>query len=241
VADQERYERATRVLDEIYPAWRENGTDASKMPGPLGDFARTCVEHCYTDAWGRAEGSALDHKTRSLITMTAPATLGIDALGLIMKENGLSNDDIEHVETTLGPIAHMALGSHANPADLQEARFSLEYLLGEALLNGGIDVHTFERHEKLDDPEHKDAAAKVSHKMDKEQPFSIRAPRSWSRRRAARRSPSASTAGSGAPSTRSTWSRSEASVAHASRSCSTRRAATGWRRSASTSSPTCSS
>lgn len=76
MGDRERYERGTRVLDQIYPDWRERGTDASAMPGALGEFARTCVEHCYTDAWSRAEGSAFDHKTRSLITMSALATLG---------------------------------------------------------------------------------------------------------------------------------------------------------------------
>jgi alkylhydroperoxidase/carboxymuconolactone decarboxylase family protein YurZ len=38
------------------------------------DFARLCVEHCYADAWGR-EGR-LDLPTRSLITLTALASLG---------------------------------------------------------------------------------------------------------------------------------------------------------------------
>ena len=39
------------------------------------DFAQLCVEHCYADAWAR-EGH-LDTKTRSLITLTALATLGV--------------------------------------------------------------------------------------------------------------------------------------------------------------------
>jgi 2-methylcitrate dehydratase PrpD len=99
------------------------------------------------------------------------AHTSIDALGLIMKEHSLSADDIEHVETAVGPLAHMAVGSHPHPADLQEARFSLEYLLAEVLLNGKIDVSTFSASEKLQDARHKEAAAKVSSRANKERPF----------------------------------------------------------------------
>ncbi len=99
------------------------------------------------------------------------AHTSIDALGLIMKEHALTGDDVAHVETVTGPLAHMAVGSHPQPADLQEARFSLEYLLGEVLVNGRIDVTTFAAPEKLSDPRHKAAAAKVSSRANGEMPF----------------------------------------------------------------------
>ena len=76
MAETDRYQRATEVLDQIYPIWRERGTEATKLPGALGAFSRACVEHCYTDAWSRKDNPTFDYKTRSLITMAALVTLG---------------------------------------------------------------------------------------------------------------------------------------------------------------------
>ena len=76
MTEKDRYQRASEVLDEIYPIWRQKSPDVTSLPGALGDFARTCVEHCYTDAWGRKDNPTFDFKTRSLITMTALVTLG---------------------------------------------------------------------------------------------------------------------------------------------------------------------
>jgi len=75
MTDTDRTQRAEALLDKIFtPAWRQHEGGVA-FPSAAGlDFARICVEHCYADAWAR-EG-ALDLKTRSLITLTALATLG---------------------------------------------------------------------------------------------------------------------------------------------------------------------
>jgi 2-methylcitrate dehydratase PrpD len=85
----------------------------------------------------------------------------VDGLGLLMKEHKLRNEDVQQVETQVSAVAQMAVGTHPNPVDLQEARFSLEYLLGEVLLRGKVDVHSFVGPEKLSDPRHQEAASKV--------------------------------------------------------------------------------
>ena len=98
----------------------------------------------------------------------------IDALALLMKDNGVTYDDVQYVETKVSELAHMAVGTHPEVADLQEARFSLEYLLAEVLLNGSVDVHSFEGEEKLSDPRHKDAQKKVRVSLLPDVPFAAR-------------------------------------------------------------------
>jgi alkylhydroperoxidase/carboxymuconolactone decarboxylase family protein YurZ len=70
-----RLERAEAMLDKIFtPSWREHGGGVP-VDSPAGrDFARLAVEHCYADAWSR--GGRFDEKLRSLITLTALATMG---------------------------------------------------------------------------------------------------------------------------------------------------------------------
>jgi len=97
-------------------------------------------------------------KKYSACTYTHPA---IDALGLIMKEQGLTYDDIDYVEDHMSEGGMDFIGSHPDPVDLQEARFSIEYLMAEAMLHGTISVHTFEDTNKLTDPKHEEAKAKV--------------------------------------------------------------------------------
>ncbi len=69
----ERYERATKVLDDIFtPAWRNIQQGAQSPAGQY--FGQLCVEHCYADAWSRP---TLDYKTRSIITLSALAAMGL--------------------------------------------------------------------------------------------------------------------------------------------------------------------
>jgi len=89
------------------------------------------------------------------------AHTSIDALGLIMKENKLRHQDIEYVETALSELGHLAVGTHPEPVDLQGARFSVEYLLAEVMLNGAISVGTFTDSAVLTDPARVAAKAKV--------------------------------------------------------------------------------
>ncbi len=127
MTEKDRYQRATEVLDEIYPNWREQSTDASAMPGALGAFARTCVEHCYADAWARKDNPTFDYKTRSLITMAVLATLGSEhelkmhvdiALNL-----GHSFDDVGELFLHLAPyigVPRAVAGLRAAGAALME-------------------------------------------------------------------------------------------------------------------------
>jgi 2-methylcitrate dehydratase PrpD len=89
----------------------------------------------------------------------------IDALALMMKEHQLTNDMVERVETQVSAIGKLAVGNIAAPRDLLEARFSLEYLLGEVLVRGAVDIHSFTGIEKLEDPVHKAARHKIGVKV----------------------------------------------------------------------------
>jgi 2-methylcitrate dehydratase PrpD len=89
------------------------------------------------------------------------AHTSIDALGLIMKENKLRYQDIEYVETALSELGHLAVGTHPEPGDLQQARFSVEYLLAEVMLRGAITISTFTDSAALTDPARVAAKAKV--------------------------------------------------------------------------------
>jgi alkylhydroperoxidase/carboxymuconolactone decarboxylase family protein YurZ len=74
MGEADRTARAEALLDRIFtPAWRDHQGGVA-WPSQAGqDFARLCVEHCYADVWPRGE---LDLKTRSLVTLTALASLG---------------------------------------------------------------------------------------------------------------------------------------------------------------------
>ena len=107
-------------------------------------------------------------KKYSACTYTHPA---LDAVGLIVKEQGLSYDDIDYVEDHMGAGGMDFIGSHPDPVDLQEARFSIEYLMAELMLHGSISVHTFEDTNKLTDPKHIEAKGKVRKFLHPEIPY----------------------------------------------------------------------
>ena len=102
-AEGERYERATKVLDDIFtPAWRNIQSGSQSAAGQ--DFGRMCVEHCYADAWSRP---TLDYKTRSVITLSALAAMGLgEELKMhvrIALNVGHSPDDIAEIFIHLVP------------------------------------------------------------------------------------------------------------------------------------------
>ncbi len=106
MAEAQRRERAEAMLDRIFtPAWREHGGGVALDSDSGRDFAALCVEHCYADAWSR-EGR-LDLKTRSLVTLTALATLGAtEELKLHVRgalELGHEPDDIAELFIQLLP------------------------------------------------------------------------------------------------------------------------------------------
>ncbi|MFC1943999.1 MmgE/PrpD family protein [Chloroflexota bacterium] len=83
----------------------------------------------------------------------------IDALMALIKENDIKYQDVELVQTEVSKFARMAV-NRPSPVSLVDARFSLQYLLGEVLLRGKVDIDTFVE-EKLTDPEHNEAQSKV--------------------------------------------------------------------------------
>ncbi len=86
----------------------------------------------------------------------------IDALSILMRENNLKYEDIEHVETRVSAGAKQYVGSNPAPTTIYQSRFSLHYLLGEVMLRGAVDIDSFFAEERLYDAPHKEAAAKIS-------------------------------------------------------------------------------
>jgi 4-carboxymuconolactone decarboxylase len=97
-AVESRYESAGKVLDKLFtPAWREQST-APASPA-VAAFGKIGVEHCYADAWGR---DTLDFRTRSVICLTALATMGgcHEELKMHVRAgitNGLAPDDVVEI------------------------------------------------------------------------------------------------------------------------------------------------
>jgi 2-methylcitrate dehydratase PrpD len=84
----------------------------------------------------------------------------VDALTLLVKENSILYDDVEQVETAVSKSARNSVDRYL-PVTLLAARFSLQYLLGEVLLRGNVDVATFAGEEKLTEERHKEAQGKI--------------------------------------------------------------------------------
>jgi len=139
------------------PVWSKGNVDLDIIDGDLGIAPYLINQACI--------------KKYSACTFSHTS---IDALALLMKENGVAYDEVEYVETLVSKLAHGAVGTHPQVADLQEARFSLEYLLAEVLLKGRVDVHSFEGEEKLSDPAHKEAEKKVRVGLLPDAPFESR-------------------------------------------------------------------
>jgi 2-methylcitrate dehydratase PrpD len=99
------------------------------------------------------------------------AHTSVDAMGLIMRENNLTYDDIESVEARQSGLGLLATGCTPAPTDLQRARFSTHYLLAEVMLKGKISVATFEDLGALTDPKYLEAIAKVTTSENKELDF----------------------------------------------------------------------
>lgn len=95
----------------------------------------------------------------------------IDALGLIMREHKLSYDDVDTVDATVSRVAKIGIGSKPDPRDLQEARFSIQYLLAEVMLDGGLSAASFTETATLSDPLRRAAQQKVSVHVNSDIPF----------------------------------------------------------------------
>jgi 2-methylcitrate dehydratase PrpD len=86
--------------------------------------------------------------------------MSLDALMLLMKEHGVKYDDVETVETEVDCYVGQ-LVNRPFPNSLGEARFSLQYTLGEFLLRGTIGLDSFTDESKLSDPILREAQSKV--------------------------------------------------------------------------------
>lgn len=86
--------------------------------------------------------------------------MSLDALMLLMKEHNVSYDDIETVETEVDHYCGHGL-DRPMPNNLGEARFSLQYTLGEYLLKGSIGLESFNDESRLSDPELREAQSKI--------------------------------------------------------------------------------
>ncbi|WP_337271310.1 MmgE/PrpD family protein [Oryzifoliimicrobium ureilyticus] len=85
-------------------------------------------------------------ETRGLVTKLHPCCASthraIDAALDLQREYGFSIDDIEHIDTKVGRSASDNL-AYPDPSDEMQARFSMQYCLAVALLNGGLSLRDF--------------------------------------------------------------------------------------------------
>lgn len=86
--------------------------------------------------------------------------MSLDALMLLMKEHGIKYDEVETVETEVDCYVGKGL-DRPFPNNLGDARFSLQYTLGEYVLRGTIGLDSFTDASKLSDPALKEAQSKV--------------------------------------------------------------------------------
>jgi len=144
---------------------------ASGLYSPVAQFGKTDLDIIDKDL-GKAPYLIHQACIKKYSACTFSHT-SIDALGLIMKENNLKYGDIEQVETAVSPLGNQAVGTHPNPHDLQEARFSLEFLLSEVILKGGISTDTFSDTSVLTDPERLAARARIKTRIHPEFPYQV--------------------------------------------------------------------
>jgi 2-methylcitrate dehydratase PrpD len=83
----------------------------------------------------------------------------IDAMMMLLAQNGLRNDDVESVEVEIDLPDSEFVG--ATPENLDAARFSVAYALSEVLLRGTVDAASFSSQERLTAPETVATMAKI--------------------------------------------------------------------------------
>jgi 2-methylcitrate dehydratase len=101
------------------------------------------IDHSIIDSGLGEPPYAIEHACIKKYSACTYSHTSIDALGIIIKENKLKYEDIKLVETTVSQVGVIAVGSKPKPKDLQEARFSLEYLLAEVMLKGSLSAKSF--------------------------------------------------------------------------------------------------
>ncbi|MEE8374171.1 MAG: MmgE/PrpD family protein [Dehalococcoidia bacterium] len=85
----------------------------------------------------------------------------VDALEMLVKNHGITNEDVERVEAEVNPLC-VQYCDRRYPDTLAAARFSYSYLLAEVLLRGRIpDYETFFTKEKLTDPKFREIQGKI--------------------------------------------------------------------------------
>ncbi|WP_159949605.1 MmgE/PrpD family protein [Rhizobium sp. 18065] len=87
-------------------------------------------------------------ETRGLVTKLHPCCASthrvIDAARDLQKEHGFVLDDVRRIDTKVGRSAVDNL-AYPDPADEMQARFSMQYCLAAALLQGGLSLADFTR------------------------------------------------------------------------------------------------
>ena len=76
----------------------------------------------------------------------------IDALMIIVRDQGLDVGDIHLVEVESDPDSLAFVDRMTDALTLGESRFSLQYALAEVLLKGRVDLDSFARVERLNEP-----------------------------------------------------------------------------------------
>lgn len=82
----------------------------------------------------------------------------IDAVASLMRENGLSYEQIEAVQLHIGPLDTVCDRPH--PTNTEDSKFSFQHTLAAMMLEGDIGLETFGEG-KIKDPRYGEARAKV--------------------------------------------------------------------------------
>lgn len=103
-------------------------------------------------------------ETRGLVTKLHPCCASthraIDASLDLKNQHGFSLDQIQHIETKVGMSAVDNL-AYPEPADEMQARFSMQYCLATALLQGGLSLSDF-TYDAISRPEIRRNMSKIS-------------------------------------------------------------------------------
>ena len=86
--------------------------------------------------------------------------MSLDALMLLMNEHQIQYDDVETVEAEVDYYCSQGL-NRPMPDNMGDARFSLQYTLGEFLLTGQIGLESFNNAAKLSDSKLREAQSKI--------------------------------------------------------------------------------
>jgi 2-methylcitrate dehydratase PrpD len=91
----------------------------------------------------------------------------IDALDILLKEQNLQYEDIEHIEAYIGPLDWVI--NRPEPKTIEDSKFSLQHVLAAMMVERDVNMDTFTE-EKINDLKLKEARSKIKVIIDHNRP-----------------------------------------------------------------------